>query len=215
MPFRQLIGSAISSKSDYEDYASLNTTSTFVALKPEQIMCAAEVWFLKAEAALRGWTGAGEAQSNYEKGIQVSMQQWGVSGSAYLNNDSSIQAAYADSKNIANNSPAVSSITIKWNAGATNEQMLERIMTQKWIAMFPEGQEAWTEFRRTGYPKLFTVVNNKSNGTIDTQIQVRRLAYPQNEYNTNGTAVQNAVQLLGGKDNGGTRVWWDVNKSNF
>jgi hypothetical protein len=209
------IGSAISSKSDYEDYASLNTTSTFVALKPEQIMCAAEVWFLKAEAALRGWTGAGEAQSNYEKGIQVSMQQWGVSGSAYLNNDSSIQAAYADSKNIANNSPAVSSITIKWNAGATNEQMLERIMTQKWIAMFPEGQEAWTEFRRTGYPKLFTVVNNKSNGTIDTQIQVRRLAYPQNEYNTNGTAVQNAVQLLGGKDNGGTRVWWDVNKSNF
>jgi hypothetical protein len=55
---------------------------------------------------------------------------------------------------------------------------LERIITQKWIAMFPEGQEAWTEFGRTGYPKLFTVVNNCSNGTIDTQIRIRRLTYP-------------------------------------
>jgi hypothetical protein len=88
-------------------------------------------------------------------------------------------------------------------------------MTQKWLAMFPEGQEAWTEFRRTGYPKLFTVVNNKSNGTIDTQIQIRRLNYPQNEYSTNGAAVRAAVQLLGGPDNAGTRLWWDVNKGNF
>ena len=88
-------------------------------------------------------------------------------------------------------------------------------MTQKWLAMFPEGQEAWTEFRRTGYPKLFTVVNNKSNGTIDRQTQIRRLAYPQNEYTTNKTAVTQAVTLLGGPDNGGTRLWWDVNKANF
>jgi hypothetical protein len=209
------IGTAIAAKDDYEGYASLNTSTTFTPLKAEQIMCAAESWFLKAEAGLRGWTGAGDPQTNYEQGVQVSMQQWGASVGGYLSDATSTQAAYADPKNAANNSAAVSSITIKWDAGATNEQKLERIMTQKWLAMFPEGQEAWTEFRRTGYPKLFTVVNNKSNGTIDTQIQVRRLAYPQNEYSTNGAAVQAAVQSLGGADNGGTRLWWDVNKANF
>ena len=81
--------------------------------------------------------------------------------------------------------------------------------------MFPEGQEAWTEYRRTGYPKLFPVVTNNSNGTIDSQIQIRRLAYPQTEYTANGAAVKAAIQLLGGPDNGGTRVWWDVAKPNF
>jgi hypothetical protein len=93
---------------------------------------------------------------------------------------------------------------------------LERIITQKWIAIFPEGQEAWTEFRRTGYPKLFPVVNNNSNGTISTDIQVRRLAYPASEYNgTNLAEIQKGLQFLAGPDNGGTRVWWDVNGPNF
>ena len=209
------IGAALASKNDYEDYASLNTNTTFIPTKPEQLMCAAESWFLKAEAALRGWAGAGDAQANYEQGVKVSMQQWGANIGLYLSDAVSTQAPYVDPKNSANNSPAVSSITIKWDPNASNEQKLERIMTQKWLAMFPEGQEAWTEFRRTGYPKLFTVVNNKSNGTIDTQIQIRRLNYPQNEYSTNGTAVRAAVQLLGGPDNAGTRLWWDVNKGNF
>jgi hypothetical protein len=62
--------------------------------------------------------------------------------------------AYVDQSNAGNNSPALSTITVAWGAGAINEQKSKRIITQKWIAMFPEGQEAWTEYRRTGYPKL-------------------------------------------------------------
>jgi len=209
------IGSNIPSKQTYGTYASLNTAQTFTIMRPEQIMTAAEIWFLKAEAGLRGWANAGDPRTNYERGIQVSMQQWNVDGSAYINDAARSQAPYVDPKNAANNSAPVSTITIRWDEGAATEQKLERIMTQKWLAMFPEGQEAWTEFRRTGYPKLFTVVNNTSNGAIDTQIQVRRLAYPVNEYSTNGTEVQKAVQLMGGRDNGGTRVWWDVAKGNF
>lgn len=209
------IGSAIPSKDDYKTYTSLNTSDTFVPLKAQQLMCAAESWFLKAEAGLRGWAGAGDPQTNYEKGIQVSMQQWGVNTGDYLGDFSSTQAGYSDPKNSSNNSDAISSITIKWEDGDTNERKLERIMTQKWLAMFPEGQEAWTEFRRTGYPRLFTVVNNKSQGTINTQIQVRRLSYPQNEYSTNEAAVTKAVEVLGGPDTGGTRLWWDIDKGNF
>lgn len=209
------IGSIITAKPGYGGYSILNTKTAFQSTSPMMFMTAAEVWFLKSEAALRGWAGAGDAATDYTTGIQTSMAQWNVSAGGYLTDNTSVPIPYVDPSNSANNSPAVETITIAWNPAATNEQNLERIITQKWIAMYPEGQEAWTEYRRTGYPNLFTVVNNNSNGTINTQTQIRRLAYPANEYSTNGPAVQQAVQTLGGPDNGGTRLWWDVNKANF
>lgn len=209
------IGANIPAKVDYEKYASLNTGSTFTRIKAQQLMCAAESWFLKAEAGLRGWAGAGDPKTNYEKGIDVSMQQWGVSVGEYKSDNTSTQAAYQDPKNSANNSPALSTVKIMWNASGTNEQKLEQIITQKWLAVFPEGQEAWSEYRRTGYPKLFPVVNNLSGGTIDTQIQIRRLKFTVAEYTGNRPEVEKAIQLLGGPDNGGTRLWWDVNRANF
>ena len=114
-----------------------------------------------------------------------------------------------------NNSPALSTITIKWDDNAPKENKLEKIITQKWIALFPECTEAWTNFRRTGYPKLFPVVVNNSSGTISTEIQIRRLKYLQSEYSNNAAEVAKAVMMLGGPDTGGTRVWWDVDKGNF
>jgi hypothetical protein len=204
-------------KATYDAYADINI-NTFGRTTPYPYMSAAEAWFLKAEYALR-WGSKTDAQTYYETGIRTSFAQWGVTDATtianYIADGTSTEADYTDPKNSLNSSPAVSTITIKWDPAADNEHMLERIITQKWLAMFPEGQEAWTEFRRTGYPKLFTVVNNESNGTIDTQIQIRRLAYPLNEYTTNGDAVAAGVKLLGGPDNGGTRLWWDVEGGNF
>lgn len=211
------VGISIAARSDYDTYASVNTNTLFQQTSPQLIMTASEMYFLKAEAALRGWAGAGDAQTDYEAGINNSMAQFGVSTGTYLTNKliNSTEAAYTDPKNAANNSPALSTITVPWNNSASNEVKLERIITQKWIAIFPDGQEAWADYRRTGYPRLMTVINNLSNGTIDTQVQIRRLPYPTNEYNTNGTAVTAALALLGGPDNGGTRLYWDVNKGNF
>ncbi|MFA4979101.1 SusD/RagB family nutrient-binding outer membrane lipoprotein [Sphingobacterium paramultivorum] len=208
-------------KDKYQKLSALNTegtTPTFVATTAPVLMTAAEVYFLRAEAALRGWNNAGgTAQSLYEKGVETSFTQWGVTSglSTYLNDNTSKAAAYEDPFNAKNNAASPSTLTIKWNEGATNEEKLERIITQKWLAIFPEGQEAWSEFRRTGYPRLFPVVVNNSGGLIDTKIQIRRLPFPQNEYNTNAAEVQSAISLLGGPDNGGTRLWWDVNKGNF
>jgi hypothetical protein len=191
-------------------------TAPFGQTAPQYIMTAAEVWFLKAEAALRGWANAGTVQTDYQTGITTSFQQWGVSSSTYLTDNSSTETAYVDPRNSGNNSPALSTITIAWDPSASQETMLERIITQKWIAMFPDGQEAWADYRRTGYPRLFPVVNNFSGGTISTTTQIRRLAYPSNEYITNGAAVNAAVStLLNGPDNGGTRLWWDTGGSNF
>lgn len=210
------IGSITSAnaKDDYVKYSNLNVndgaTPSFSKQTPVQLMTAAEVYFLRAEAALNGWANAGSTQQAYEDGIAASFAQWNVSNPAYKDDNTSVPAPYVDPKNSANNAGSPSSITIKWNEAATPEQKLERIITQKWLAMFPEGQEAWTEFRRTGYPKLFPVVHNNSGGTISTELQIRRLPFPQNEYNTNPQAVQAAIQLLSTPaDNGGTRLWWD------
>jgi hypothetical protein len=180
-------------------------------------MSSAEVWFLKAEAALRGWSGAGDVATDYETGITTSFQQWGVSSGTYLNDAVSTETNYVDPRSSTNSAAALSTITIKWDPTATQEVMLERIITQKWIAIFPDGQEAWADYRRTGYPRLFPVVVNNSGGVISTTTQIRRLDYPQSEYTTNAAAVNSAVStLLGGPDVGGTRLWWDVaNKGNF
>lgn len=210
------IGINIASKNDYEGYSSPNVTTTFPRTASQYLMSAAEVWFLKAEAALRGWS-TDNVQTDYETGISTSFQQWGVASGAYISDGSSMEAGYTDPKNSVNDATALSTMTIKWDPAATQEVQLERIITQKWIAVYPDGQEAWADYRRTGYPRLFPVVVNNSGGTISTTDQIRRLAYPQSEYTTNAAAVNSAVSnLLGGPDVGGTRMWWDVaGKGNF
>mgnify|MGYP000485478309 FL=1 len=72
---------------------------------------------------------------------------------------------------------ALITITPKWDESASPEVKLERIITQKWLACFPESYEAWSEQRRTGYPRLFKVQTNNSGGAIDTEIMIRRLLF--------------------------------------
>ena len=133
----------------------------------------------------------------------------------YIMDNVSTPADYVDPVNAANSTAAMSTITIAWNAADNNETKLEKIITQKWIAMFPDGQEAWSEFRRTGYPKIFPVVSNQSGGTIDTNIQIRRIPFVDSELSTNAAGVSGAKSLLNGPDNGGTRLWWDTGGPNF
>lgn len=192
--------------------------ASFTPSTPLMSMTASEAYFLRAEGALRGWNmGGSSAQQLYEDGITTSLTQWGVTSNAsvYINDATKKPANYVDPTDSRNNIDAFSSITIKWDEAATNEQKLERIITQKWIATFPQGTPAWSTFRRTGYPKLFPNVVNGSGGTISTDIQIRRMVYPSTEYVNNPAEVAKGVTLLGGPDNGGTRLWWDVNKGNF
>lgn len=184
---------------------NVNNTTT-----PIVWMTAAESYFLRAEGALRGWNMNGAAQNFYEYGIKVSFSENNVSGAdSYIADKTNKPANYIDNTGDSNDATALSTITIAWDATASFETNLERIITQKWIAMYPDGPEGWSEFRRTGYPKLFPVVTNNSNGTIDTDIQVRRCPFPTTEYNTNAAGVQSGISALGGADNGGTKLWWD------
>ncbi|MEC5146731.1 RagB/SusD family nutrient uptake outer membrane protein [Chitinophaga sp. 212800010-3] len=210
------IGALVKPKPAYSGYSipAVAETKTIRNNTPIQLMVSSEVYFLRAEAALRGWNNAGgSAQSLYEKGMSLSLGQWDVDAASitnYITDNTSKPIDYVDPQNADNNSPALGKLTIQWNEAGSFQEKLERIITQKWIAMFPEGQEAWSEFRRTGYPRLFPVVNNYSNNTIDTKIQIRRIPFPSTEYTANKAEVEKAIQLLGGLDNGGTRLWWDV-----
>lgn len=207
------MGIQIEEKAQYGDHSAIGSVADTQTM---QWMSAAEVDFLQAEAALRGWAGAGTAATHYADGVTASFTQHGVADVAtYLADNTSTPADFVDAINDANNIAYEGDVKIAYNAAGTPEEQLEQIITQKWIAMFPDGQEAWTEFRRTGYPRIFPVVVNNSSGTIDTAIQVRRINFVTSEINTNGANVETAVGYLKGDDNGGTRLWWDIDTSNF
>ena len=95
-------------------------------LLKSRLLTAAEVHFVIAEAALKGWTSE-SAQTHYEAGVQASLKAWGKT------------SAYAD---------------YILNAGVAYEGSLEQIMEQKWIASWTAAAEAWFDYRRTGLPAL-------------------------------------------------------------
>lgn len=174
---------------------------------------AAEVYFLRAEGAIEGWDMGGTAADLYNQGIQTSMDMNELSGKAdaYINDNTSKPARFNDYYSSSYSINAMTDITIKWNESDAKEKKLERIITQKWLAMYPNGQEAWSEFRRTGYPKLFPVVQNNSNGKVDTNKQIRRIPLPFEEYTNNKDIVNRAVtNFLNGDDSPGQNLWWDA-----
>lgn len=204
-------GHDVSSNDAFKDSSRPAITST----TPTYWMRASEVYFLLAEAALHGFAVGGTAESLYEKGIEMSFEENGIASSEVADYMSSGLKPSAYSFHLTNpgvnvDVPAVTEATTAWSG--SDEEKLEKIMIQKWIALYPNGQEAWTEYRRTGYPKLHSVVTNYSNGEIDSEVGIRRMRFPTNK-STSAEDIANlesARKLLrGGLDKAGTRLWWD------
>ena len=204
-------GHDVSSNDAFKDSSRPAITST----TPAYWMRASEVYFLLAEAALHGFAVGGTAESLYEKGIEMSFEENGIASSEVADYMSSGLKPSAYSFHLTNpgvnvDVPAVTEATTAWSG--TDEEKLEKIMIQKWIALYPNGQEAWTEYRRTGYPKLHSVVTNYSNGEVDSEVGIRRMRFPTNK-STSAEDIANlesARKLLrGGLDKAGTRLWWD------
>ena len=105
-------------------------------------------------------------------------------------------------------------VSSRWDQAAAPETHLERIIAQKWIAMYSEGCEAWAEQRRTGYPRLFPMHFNHSRGqSIATETMIRRLPYPATLATSDPAQYEVLLSALGGSDHGGTRLWWDTGRN--
>ncbi len=175
---------------------------------PNRILSASEVAFLRAEGALRGWNMGGTAEDFYNTGIRLSLSERTNASSeeieTYLNSTSTPVAI-----NDKWNTPPMSDIPVKYDLSGSFERKLEQIITQKWIALYPDGWEAWSERRRTGYPKGYPVINSL-NPLVPENSIMRRLCFTTGEISNNNAAVLEARKLLKGSDQNNTKLWWDA-----
>lgn len=171
-----------------------------------------EILFIRAEGALRGWNMGGTAQELYEQGIRTCFEQYelGDKVDKYLEQDELPAVKYVDYYDSNNNCDGRVSIGVKWNEADNAELKLEKIITQKWIAVFPLSAEAWTTFRRTGYPRIFPCKYNNLD-KVDLELQIRRMNYTSTD--NNATEMNQITALLGGSQTCGDRVFWDVNSA--
>ena len=169
------------------------------------VLRASEVAFLRAEGALQGWNMGGTAKELYEKGIQLSFDEWGVSKADYTGSTAKPAPAGADT--VITVKP-VTDIPVAYDESGTVERRLEQIITQKWLALYPNGWEAWAELRRTGYPKQYKRASS-DNPDVAANAIMRRMVYTASEFTTNGDAVNAAIGTLSGGDKNSTKLWWD------
>ena len=197
-----------------------------IAMAPIFIMKWAEVDFLRAEGALRGWDMGGAAEFFYNRGIEnADMEDPMITGGQgfyqealpdYMAQEEATDYTYVDALGTTPDMPSVTKIGVKWNEADSREVKLEKIITQKYLALFPFSHEAWTELRRTGYPKLFPVLNPQDgDGSLHEGDIIRRMPFPGYDDASIQDIQNSGLKALGGADQQGTRLWWDVDAPNF
>lgn len=155
-----------------------SVTQTGLNVAKGYIMAYPELQFILAEAVKKGLINAGTgAEELYEEGIRSSFDYF----------ETTMPADYLNRTGVDYN----------------DANALELIGTQKWIALFFTGLEAWFDWRRTDYPKLVAGRDNVNGDRIPV-----RFAYPRSEQTLNATSWQAAVAAQG-SDDYNTKVWWD------
>lgn len=182
----------------YSQPSGAQAVSGAAAFKPTDVLAPAarmtfmnyaEVCFILAEALERGWNVPGTAAEWYDAGVAASMQEWGIA------DDNLIEFYLTQSE--------VSYATAPGN-------WKQKIGVQKWLALYMQGVQGWSEWRRLDFEKLEAPVGG-ALGDTGPYVAPMRLSYPQSEQTRNAAGYFEAVaDLLGGPDELYTRVWWDV-----
>ncbi|MGM9753563.1 MAG: SusD/RagB family nutrient-binding outer membrane lipoprotein [Candidatus Cryptobacteroides sp.] len=177
------------------------------------LLTAAETAFLMAEAAMKGWDMGSDARTLYEKGVTLSFEQWNVGGAAeYLSNNVNTQAPYTSTVLSGESCDPVSTVTVAWDdskcdSATANNPNYERLMVQKYLALYPLGHEAWCDYRRCGLPHFFPVFRS-----VETKYQgmytAERIPFSIAEQETNADNVAAARNMLSGSDDFATKLWW-------
>jgi hypothetical protein len=176
---------------------------------PQNIISTAEAYFNRAEGALLGWSMGGTAKEMYELGITNSLKQWGITDNSVIS-DYIASTATPIAPDDYLSSPAMTDVPVLF--GATVDVQREQIATQKWLALFPDGIEAWADFRRSRYLQLYPVANSDNADIPDPSAEIiRRIPFLDVDRLSNKDAVEAAVTTLGGPDKVTTPLWWDTN----
>ena len=155
-------------------------------ISPSVVMTAADSHFMIAEAIVKG-LASGDAAAHYQIGLEHAMSLWGAA----------ITDDFAESK--------MGTLT------GTNEEKLEKIATQRWLANYTNGYEAWAIVRDTGYPT--SAITTSSDNDIRSLsgamngAYANRLRYISSAYTSNAANIQAAVSKQGA-DVKATKLWW-------
>lgn len=182
-----------------------------------------EVCFLRAEGTLYGWNMGGSAESFYNDGIRSACAQapgefseiYTNAMDEYINLEEPYAYTNIDPIGDGEDWPSVTKIGVKWNNSDSNETKLEKIITQKYIALFPLSTIAWTDLRRTGYPKLFPVQNvDDGDGSLKPGDIIRRVPWVPSDPLQIEMVNETGLKALGNgaTDTQAQRLWWDVSK---
>lgn len=164
------------------NYSDFSTVSAKIAAPDNEglLLDYSEVSFLLAEALERGFAVGGTVEDHYNEAITASIEYWGgtsVEAQAYLGQSS----------------VAYTSAAGDWK---------DKIGTQKWIALYNRGYDAWVEWRRLDAPTL--------SPPVEGLVVPLRMIYPVNEATLNGANKTAASSAIGG-DSAATPLWWNVN----
>ena len=178
----------LTGETNLDNYAEPNRSIITGEDAPMFLQTYAEVEFMLAEAAVRGWAGAGDAATHYANGIKAAMQMLELYGPAAAIDEGDIDAYIAANP-------------------LNGADPMPQIATQYWVATFLNEYETYANWRRIELPVLIPTnyPGNVTNGTIP-----RRLTYAQSEESNNAENLAEAISRQG-PDDLVTRVWWDVN----
>ena len=140
------------------------------------ILTYAEVELIKAELAQKGYIP--DAEQHYKLGVNAAIRLW---------TGADAPAGYFD------------------NPKAAYDGTLERIITQKYVALYFTDYQQWDEYRRLGLPKLPATASMLNDGKVPS-----RLSYPSDQLIYNPKNYRDALSNMGGTDDINAKVWWDV-----
>ena len=188
-PYTDLDGNAIPAAGDTSVFA-MASTHLQSTTAPMVFQTYAEVEFLKAEAAIRGWISTSD-KDHYEAGVTAAMGMLeGVYGTAPIAG-ADITAFLAG--------PGA------YKAGGSVAERWEQVMDQYWIATYFNEYEAYSNWRRSGFPTI--TATRHPNSYTAGQFMVRMI-YPTAESGSNAANYAAAVANQGA-DSYTTPVWWD------
>lgn len=153
------------------------------------LMTYSELQFILAEARERNIISTGAAATYYTNGIQSNVDYYRSIVPTDYGINLTLPASYFTQPGV--------------EYSGTSAQRLSKIATQKWIALFFNGLEAWFDWRRSGLPALTPGASNLNGNLIPV-----RFIYPLSEQSLNSSNRSAAVSRQGA-DNINTRVWWD------